>query len=63
MSPRSVVGFCPSKERKARVVELLRQEKSGSLTAAEKTELEVYLRLEHCMRLAKARVKQPLSPR
>lgn len=40
---------------------LLSQEKTSSLTSAERSELEHYLQLEHLMRLAKARAQQYLS--
>ncbi len=62
-SPRAVADFCPSQEVKARVAELVAREKTQSLTAGEKAELEDYLRREHIMRLAKARARQFLSTR
>ena len=60
-SPRTIADFRPSPETKMRVAELVRREKTSSLTADEQIELEDYLRLEHIMRLAKARAKQYLS--
>ena len=62
-SPRAVIDFRPSEAAKARVAELLGREKVGDLSADEKAELEDYLRLEHIMRLAKARAKQYLPPK
>lgn len=60
-SPRAVADFRPSEQAKARVADLVGREKTQGLTADEKAELEDYLRLEHIMRLAKARAKQFLS--
>jgi uncharacterized protein YnzC (UPF0291/DUF896 family) len=45
----------PTEAEKARVAELVHREKTGELTAEETSELDGYLRLEHTMRLAKAR--------
>ena len=60
-SPQSVSEFHPSDETKSRVLELLMQAKSETLTTDEASELEHYLQLEHLMRLAKARARQYLS--
>lgn len=60
-SPRSIADFRPSDATKARVAELVQQEKVGTLSPDEKSELEDYLRLEHIMRLAKARAVQYLA--
>jgi len=47
---------------RARVLTLLAREKAASsLTPTERSELEHYLRLEHLMRLAKARALRHLS--
>jgi len=62
-SPRAVIDFRPSEAAKMRVVELVDREKGGSLSVDEKVELEDYLRLEHMMRLAKARAKLHLASR
>jgi len=60
-SPSKVIAFRPSESVRARVVDLVSREKTGSLTAEETSELEQYLQLEHIMRLAKARAKKYLS--
>ncbi len=60
-SPSKVVAFRPSEAVKARVRELLNREKTGTLNPEETAELDNYLRLEHIMRLAKARAKKYLS--
>lgn len=57
-SPASVVSFQPSAEVKARVGDLIEKEKVNSLSAEETAELNLYLQLEHIMRLAKARARQ-----
>lgn len=56
--PRAVAEFRPSEAARARVAELVSREKTDVLTAEETSELESYLRLEHILRLAKARARQ-----
>ncbi len=60
-SPGNIVAFQPSEEAKQRVAQLIEREKSVTLTADEKSELDHYLQLEHLMRLAKARARQHIS--
>jgi hypothetical protein len=60
-SPEGLIAFQPSAEARARALELLDRQKTGTLSADEKAELEHYLQLEHLMRLAKARARQHLS--
>jgi len=60
-TPQSVVDFRPSDETKARVGDLIRQQKTDSLSPDESAELNHYLHLEHVMRLAKARARQRLQ--
>ena len=50
-----VAAFSASDETKEKVAELVRKEKNSSLSPEEKSELDHYLKLEHIMRLAKAR--------
>jgi hypothetical protein len=57
-TPRGISLFKASESTKQRVQELLHLEKEGIATSAEKTELDDYLRLEHLMRLTKARAKK-----
>lgn len=57
-SPASVISFQPSDEVKTRVGDLISREKEESLSAEEKTELNLYIQLEHIMRLAKAKARQ-----
>jgi hypothetical protein len=57
-TPSGISLFKASESTKQRVRELLHLEKQGIATSAEKTELDDYLRLEHLMRLTKARAKK-----
>lgn len=56
-TPQNVIDFRPSKTAQARVEDLIEREKDGELSAAEKSELDHYLQIEHLMRLAKARAR------
>lgn len=56
-SPFSVIQFHPSSSVKDRVADLIVREKTEGLTHDEKSELDVYMQLEHIMRLAKARAR------
>jgi len=60
-SPRDVVTYQPSEAAKARVADLIEQEKTTGLSPEEVAELEHYLQLEHVMRLAKARARTHLA--
>lgn len=60
-SPRDVVAYQPSEAAKARVADLIEQEKTTGLSPEEVAELEHYLQLEHVMRLAKARARTHLA--
>jgi hypothetical protein len=57
-TPDTLVAFRPSPVTKQRVAALIEQEKTSSLSAEEKSELDHYMQLEHLMRLAKARAHQ-----
>ena len=59
--PRDITSFQPSKETNDRVYALIHKEKESSLSAAEKQELDDYLRLEHLMRMVKARARLHLA--
>ena len=52
---QTLVGFGASAETQSRVRELLRTQKDNTATQSQLEELNDYLRLEHIMRLAKAR--------
>ncbi|MGO8699197.1 MAG: hypothetical protein ACLQVY_15930 [Limisphaerales bacterium] len=57
-SPVAVASFRLSDEVNQRAESLVQREKTGELSAAEKSELDHYLELEHIMRLAKARARR-----
>ena len=56
-SREEVLQFQASDETKARVEHLVRKEKTEGLLPEETSELDDYLRLEHLMRMAKARAR------
>ncbi|CAN5588102.1 hypothetical protein BH10ACI1_BH10ACI1_08880 [soil metagenome] len=56
-TPQNVIDFRPSEAAQERVENLLELEKDGELSAAERSELDNYLQIEHLMRLAKARAR------
>jgi hypothetical protein len=60
-TPQSVIDFRPSEETKAHVADLIRRQKTESLSPDETAELTQYLQIEHLMRLAKARARQRLQ--
>lgn len=57
-TPDSVVHFHPSESVKERVSDLISREKTAELSEEEKSELDLYMQLEHIMRLAKARARK-----
>jgi hypothetical protein len=57
-----VATLRPSEATRRRVAELVAREKTTGLSAAESSELDHYLQLEHLMRLAKARARRHLGP-
>ncbi len=57
-SPDSVIHFQPSESVKERVATLISHEKTDGLSPEETTELNLYMQLEHIMRLAKARARK-----
>lgn len=56
-SPDAVVRFQPSMSVKDRVAVLIAREKTAGLSADEQAELDLYLQIEHLMRLVKARAR------
>lgn len=54
-TPGSVAHFEASQEAKDQVADLISREKNGALTPQERSDLDSYLKLEHLMRLVKAR--------
>jgi hypothetical protein len=59
-TPQAVIDFRPSEETKAHVAELIRRQKSDSISPDETAELNHYIYIEHIIRLAKARARQRL---
>ena len=57
----NVLDFKPSEEARTRVWELVAREKQGTLTEAEKHELDHYAQIEHLMRLVKAQARKRLK--
>ena len=60
-TPGKLLAFRPSPEAIARVEDLIAREKTTGLSPDEGSELDHYLRLEHIMRLAKARARGRLT--
>ncbi len=56
-TPSRVARFEASAETKERVAELVHREKTTGLTADETSELDSFLKMEHLMRLVKARAR------
>ena len=60
-TPATLLEFHPSQETRERVLELVRKEKTADLLPEESIELDDYLKLEHLMRMAKARARRRLE--
>jgi len=56
-----ILTFHPSATMQARIEGLLEKNRQGTLTSEEQAELDEVERLEHFMRLIKARVRQKLA--
>lgn len=56
-TPDSVAHFEASPQTRDYVADLIHKEKTNGLTAEESSELDHFLKLEHLMRLAKARAR------
>jgi len=56
-TPESLLRFQPSDESRERVSLLIRKEREDGLLPEETTELDDYMKLEHLMRMAKARAR------
>ena len=57
-TPQGVAAFTASAETKEHVADLLKREKTGGLTPAEASELDHFMKIEHLMRLAKAKAQK-----
>jgi len=56
-TPQSIMGFHVSEETSAYVADLIRREKTTGLTTDESSELDHFLKVEHIMRMVKARAR------
>jgi hypothetical protein len=56
-----ILNFHPSPAMQARIEELLEKNRQGNLSSEDQAELDEVERLEHFMRLIKARVRQKLA--
>jgi len=56
-APDKLLRFEASPQTRDRVADLIHREKTTGLAAEEVSELDHYLKLEHLMRLAKARAR------
>ena len=57
----AVARYEPSEDTKERVAELIHKEKTSGLSSEEESDLDHYLKIEHLMRLAKARARTLIS--
>jgi len=60
-TPASLLQFQPSEETRARVQELIHKEKDSGMLPEEANELDDCLKLEHLMRLTKARARSQIE--
>ncbi|MBC8140515.1 MAG: hypothetical protein H7Y38_03645 [Armatimonadetes bacterium] len=60
-APEKIIAFAPSETSRARAYELLSREKSGTISADEKRELDQFVQLEHVFSVAKARAYEHLT--
>lgn len=56
-----ILAFHPSPAMQARIEELLERNREGTLSPEDQAELDEVERLEHVMRLIKARIRQKLT--
>ncbi len=60
-TPAEVARFEPSQQTKDYVADLVYKEKTAGLSSEESSELDHFMKLEHLMRLAKARARTHCS--
>ena len=60
-TPQGVAAFSASAETKEYVADLILREKSDDLSSSEASELDHFMKIEHLMRLAKARAQKIVS--
>ena len=59
--PADILTFSPSKKVAERIELLVYKEKTDGVSMEEKAELDIYMFLEHIMRIAKAKARQRSS--
>lgn len=62
-TPEQIIAFHPSSEVAKRAYELIDTDRDGSLTEAERKELDSYLVIEYIMELVKLEAHQQLRQR
>jgi hypothetical protein len=62
-TPEDVANFRPSQEAQQRLSELLERERESLLTSEESSELAHFMKLEHILRMAKAKARLILANR
>jgi hypothetical protein len=60
-TPEAVITFRPSQATQARIHELLEANREGELSAEEQAELDEFSRIEHFVRMLKARARVKLA--
>lgn len=62
-TPEQIITFRPSTQAQERMTYLLISNRSGIMTSNEQSELDEFMRVEHFMRMLKARAHQkPIHP-
>lgn len=62
-TPEQVIAFRPSEATQSRIHELLEANREGNLQAEEQAELDEFSRVEHFVRMLKARARQKKNNR
>ena len=60
-TPEQIIAYQPSEALQRRLSELLEQNRSGGLSAAEQTELDEFLRMNRFMSRLKLKARQKLA--
>ena len=58
---QEIINYKPSSSLKSRVLRLVAKEKEQGLSDDEKSQLEHFMRLEHIIRLAKAKARKHIN--
>lgn len=59
-TPEQIIAFRPSKATQSHIHELLESNREGNLTAEDQAELDEFSRVEHFVRMLKARARMKL---